>query len=38
MECIDTDAIVVQVKQEFAAKEKTKKATQSTAKAGKKAA
>jgi ParB family transcriptional regulator, chromosome partitioning protein len=35
---VDTDAITLKVKQEFAAKEKTKKITQSTPKAGKKAA
>jgi ParB family transcriptional regulator, chromosome partitioning protein len=35
---VDTDAITLKVKQEFAAKEKAQKATQPTAKAGKKAA
>ena len=35
---VDTDAITLKVKQEFAAKEKAKKAPQPTAKAGKKAA
>ena len=35
---VDTDAITTKVRQEFAAKEKAKKATQSPAKSGKKAA
>jgi ParB family chromosome partitioning protein len=35
---VDTDAITLKVKQEFAAKEKAKKAPQSTAKTVKKAA
>jgi hypothetical protein len=35
---VDTDAITLKVKQEFAAKEKAKKTPQSTAKAAKKAA
>jgi ParB family chromosome partitioning protein len=35
---VDTEAIATKVKQEFAAKEKAKKASQPTAKAAKKAA
>jgi ParB family chromosome partitioning protein len=35
---VGTDAITLKVKQEFAAKEKAKKAPQPTAKAGKRAA
>jgi ParB family transcriptional regulator, chromosome partitioning protein len=35
---VDTDAITLKVKQEFAAKEKAKKAPPSTAKAARKAA
>jgi len=35
---VDTDAMTLKVKQEFAAKEKTKKTSQSTSKAAKKAA
>jgi ParB family chromosome partitioning protein len=35
---VDTDAITLKVKQEFAAKEKSKKTTQSIAKGGKKVA
>jgi ParB family chromosome partitioning protein len=35
---VDTDAITLKVKQEFAAKEKAKKTPQPTAKAGKKGA